>query len=352
MKQPSPFLLAACTTILFALPAVAAETQLVTATGYGMNVEEAKKAAVRAAVESVVGTLVDAETLVENDELVRDKILSYSAGMVEDVKIVGEPTRNPAGLMAVPVRVKVKKTQLAERVKATIKTSAKIDGESLYQKASFNQENNKDAAAIMRKLFSPERMQGLLKFEPDIEGRRKVSVNQATGEVSVPFKGGINMEVYKQWTDEIIGKLGPMAKKKVADVVETINRDSDINLVQGQGLCILRSYRSGEVVGLKFDKEKWALLEKRLQDCNRCKWVVSVSLLDKTGETIKSTKMQLKSVGISPCGYNSFGIFPAYQPLPINRDCFFPRGRVPLGRLQTQELRDIDSVTVEVSVAK
>ena len=59
-----------------------AETVTVLATGYGVDPDAAKKAAGRAAIEQVVGQLVDAETLVENDELVKDCILTHSAAFL------------------------------------------------------------------------------------------------------------------------------------------------------------------------------------------------------------------------------------------------------------------------------
>lgn len=61
----------------------------VVSTGYGTTVREATKAALRSAVESVVGTMVDATTLVENDKLIEDEILTYSAGMIAATKIMG-----------------------------------------------------------------------------------------------------------------------------------------------------------------------------------------------------------------------------------------------------------------------
>jgi len=53
----------------------------VVATGYGTTVREATSAALRSAVEQVVGTMIDATTIVENDKIIEDEILSHSAGM-------------------------------------------------------------------------------------------------------------------------------------------------------------------------------------------------------------------------------------------------------------------------------
>lgn len=69
--KPS-LLSAALAALLLPLAAFATDAgQLVdvVATGHGSTVREATKAALRAAVEQVVGTMVDATTLVENDEL-------------------------------------------------------------------------------------------------------------------------------------------------------------------------------------------------------------------------------------------------------------------------------------------
>ena len=59
------------------------DTISVVATGIGKDRDEALKSALRAAVEQAVGVLVDAETLVTNDKLVTDKILTFSDGFVQ-----------------------------------------------------------------------------------------------------------------------------------------------------------------------------------------------------------------------------------------------------------------------------
>lgn len=365
MKQQSKFLLAACAAILFSLSVMAAETQLVTATGYGMSVDEAKRAGVRAAVEAVVGTIVDAETLVENDELVDDKILSYSTGMVEDVKIVGVPKKNSAGLVKVRVQVKVRKTELVERVNNAIKTTAKIDGESLYQKVTFNQQNLNDAGSIMQSLFSPERMQGLLKFEPDMDKRNPIDVDMTTGEVTVAIKGGVDLAAYKQWTDEIIEKLGPMALEKSRERINTswfVPSVIDRDLQRDMHLNILQSIRSGEAIRLKFDKNKYALLEKQLwpysANGSETPWLISVSLLDKMGKEIKGAEFQaglnygiICETALFPALQGLHQIFPELQILDYTKELgLFYKVNVSFGALSVQDLREIDSVTCEVSV--
>ena len=59
------------------------KTQEVVGEGVGTSADLALKDAFRNAVRQVVGAYVDAETLVKNDELVEDKILTYSNGFIK-----------------------------------------------------------------------------------------------------------------------------------------------------------------------------------------------------------------------------------------------------------------------------
>ncbi len=77
----------------------------VTVQGYGLNREEAVNDALRNAVEQAVGTLVDAQTLVQNAEVVRDEIYTKSRGFVQDWTVVSE--QNQSGQTVVTARVQV-----------------------------------------------------------------------------------------------------------------------------------------------------------------------------------------------------------------------------------------------------
>ena len=57
-------------------------------TGVGTDPDKAVQNAFSQAIEQTVGLLVDAETVVKNDQLIRDEILTYSRGYVEKYKIV------------------------------------------------------------------------------------------------------------------------------------------------------------------------------------------------------------------------------------------------------------------------
>ena len=81
----------------------------VVAQGMGTDANAALLNAYSNAVQQALGSYVDAETLVQNDQIVRDKILTYSKGFIEKVDIVSQNQAN--GLFEVKIRAKVKRQQ-------------------------------------------------------------------------------------------------------------------------------------------------------------------------------------------------------------------------------------------------
>jgi hypothetical protein len=64
------------------------ELRKVVATGAGMNEDQALKNAFTIAVEEVVGTIVDTETIVREDDTIRERILSASNGFIKSYEVI------------------------------------------------------------------------------------------------------------------------------------------------------------------------------------------------------------------------------------------------------------------------
>ena len=77
--------------------------------------DEAVKIALRAAVEQGVGVLVDSETLVENNELISDKIYTEVQGYVTEYNVIEETEE--AGLVTVKVQATVSLAKLRNSIK-------------------------------------------------------------------------------------------------------------------------------------------------------------------------------------------------------------------------------------------
>lgn len=111
-------MIAAVASLLFAVGAQAQRT--VTASGAAaiLNKDTAQardralENALRTAVEQVVGTMVDSETLVKNNQLLSDKIYTQTAGYVSDYKVVSEKPDLDSNLYSVTVQATVKEGNL------------------------------------------------------------------------------------------------------------------------------------------------------------------------------------------------------------------------------------------------
>ena len=101
--------------------------QEVEATGEGANANEAFKQAVNDAIRQVVGTLVSAENLVNNDRVLKDEVLTLSDGSVEKV-ISQEKVKSDNGTWQVKLKCIVRKGQLYGKLQESKLPTVKFDG--------------------------------------------------------------------------------------------------------------------------------------------------------------------------------------------------------------------------------
>lgn len=73
--------------ILLTMISSCALAKQITATGYGATATEAENDALRNAVENVMGTLIDSQTLVDKNVVVEDEIYSQSRGFVQNYNV-------------------------------------------------------------------------------------------------------------------------------------------------------------------------------------------------------------------------------------------------------------------------
>jgi hypothetical protein len=97
----------------------------VTARGVGADADAALKDALSQAVLQAAGAFVDSETLVKNDEIVHDKVLTCSDGIVKRFEKLQEPQQDRQGFWTVKIKAvvqqKILKRKLAEAKLITVK---------------------------------------------------------------------------------------------------------------------------------------------------------------------------------------------------------------------------------------
>ena len=278
MKAQSTILAAIAALLLSLAASAAGDDSLVevVAIGMGTTQDAAIKAANIAAVQQVVGTIVDATTLVENNELVDDKILTYSAGLIADSKIIGTPKKSADGLVTVKVKATVKKTALREKLVAAKIVSVELDGQSLWAQAVSAQDNLADAEAMIEDVLARHIACVIAEPIPGKTGKSPLDYDPKTGEVFANVRVRIDMENYSQFVTEVLDKLGPIAKNKLNLISGGrssgykyagdgfINYDIPYGKLGDNFLVVMTSFRSGAATVLFFDKNEMRAIQEAI----------------------------------------------------------------------------------------
>ena len=123
--------------------------RVVVAEGVGADVDSAKSDAYRQAVRQVVGAFVDASTMVENDKLIEDQVITLSSGFVEKAEPIGES--KSGGLVRIRVRASVRLTKLIDTLNANRIATASVDTDSLVAKVVTTADQQQGFEAILEK---------------------------------------------------------------------------------------------------------------------------------------------------------------------------------------------------------
>lgn len=128
--------------------------EVVIVEGVGADVEAARRDAYRAAVRQVLGALIDSQTLVENDQLITDKVVVFSNGFVDRVEDLPGGATVEAGFTRLRVKAFVKAGEVAKSLrKESIGLAGPVmhveDADSLFARVLTAQER----AASARELF-------------------------------------------------------------------------------------------------------------------------------------------------------------------------------------------------------
>lgn len=189
----------------------------VVVTGIGKDSDSAKQDAYASAIERTVGVLVDANTLVENDKLVRDDVLTFSKGELKSFNVLEEWT--DGGLTYVQVKASVPLDALAERLKSRNITVREVPGGLYYrdvQDARLDAENARKLLTEVLQDFRPDRL-----IEPQIVGEpRNIGQDELFVTMQVNVTTMPNAATWKLFYDNLHSLLmtEPAVKKATFNV--------------------------------------------------------------------------------------------------------------------------------------
>ncbi len=180
----------------------AADEKEVVVLGIGATESDAKKQAYRSAIQSVIGSMVLSETIVENESLVQDKILSHSDGYVVKSAQIG-PTRTISGnLLEVTMRVTVKSEQLKAKLQTENITVAALSGQSLFAQNVTQEAQTKDASSIIK-----EKIKGIpasvLTAQANVQASTQKNLEGGLVALTVPVKLSVDRTAYRKFIGEL-----------------------------------------------------------------------------------------------------------------------------------------------------
>ena len=118
-------------------------SHFIEAEGSGTTSEEALKDAFRAAVRKVVGAYVDEDTFVENDEVIKDQVLTHSRGCIESYEQLSEKAED--GVTHVTIRAVVKPDEVVSCLRKANVAMTDLSGEQFWAKVTSQRQEERDA---------------------------------------------------------------------------------------------------------------------------------------------------------------------------------------------------------------
>ena len=207
--------------------------QEVDATGQGTSEDDAFKQAVNDAVRQVVGTLVSAENVINNDRVIKDEVLTLSNGFVEKV-LSQDKTKLDDGTWQVKLKCIVRKGQLYGRLQEVKVPTVKFEGASLFADVVSQQSAEKDAAAMLAEAilgWNGSCYKAVsLSTKPDI-----IDQNQESVRIRMPCRVTLERSIYeKQFLGKLKNLLETIAIGKPVETSSTIMAKGMSGMTPGQ----------------------------------------------------------------------------------------------------------------------
>ena len=125
--------------------------EAVVAEGVGSTPDEALKDAFRNAVRQVVGAVVDAETMIKDDQVIDDKVLTYSDGFIKGYEEVPGSKKSQGGLHRLKIKAAVERRSVVAKLKAANVTVKEVDGKGLFAEVVTQLDAEGNAAQLLKK---------------------------------------------------------------------------------------------------------------------------------------------------------------------------------------------------------
>jgi hypothetical protein len=230
--------------------------QEVIAEGVGSSTDEALKDAFRNAVRQVVGAVVDAETVLKNDEIIDDKVLTYSDGFIKKYDEVSGTKKVAGGLHRIKIKAQVERRSVIAKLKSANITVKKVDGKGMFAELVTQQEGEANADELIRKALSgfPALLTASVVGKPEYDRER--------GELAIRVDVGVDQEAYKEEVKKLEEVLSKVAINKDSVTLKALPMSVRITESKPDPFVNLFELRDPKMLlspGVQSNKNQWCL---------------------------------------------------------------------------------------------
>jgi len=196
----------------------------IVATGIGLDEDKAKQNAFCNAIEQAIGVLVDAETLVENDDLLLDRVLTFSRGYVEDFKIIRQ--WQDGGAHHVRILARVSPSKLRGKLEAHDIPVREVPGERIAMQIRHDLENETKADEMLWKAMSDFGPHKLLRVQivGDLE---VVERSESRAKLQIKVMLSADLKKWEQFREQIVPLLNKIGVNFISYSLPMQLRHSD-----------------------------------------------------------------------------------------------------------------------------
>lgn len=207
--------------------------------GVGLDADKAKVNAIRNAVEQVIGSYVASDTLVNNSQLVKDEILSYSGGFVKDTRVVSQE-KSTDGLFTVQIEATVVSTKIKRKLESLNIATKKVEGESLFGESISRIKEQIGASELLGKTLG-KYPQAAYKVEVGKPEIKSTDPNKNMAKIAIPLT--------IRWDNAFIAEIRDVASKVALEELRLKDLDYMTNYYP-----LLRGKNSGKNKALCFSQ--------------------------------------------------------------------------------------------------
>lgn len=356
--------------------------------GVGKTADEAIKDAFRNAIRQAVGAIVDAETIVENDQIIEDKILTYSDAIIRRYEEVQGSKRIQDGLHRIRIKAFVEKSTLEKRLRDAKVVMQEVDGEGLFAEVVTGFEKDHDAAALLSRAFDKFPvgvLTGKTIGKPEV-----IEKNDTEATVDLTVEVGVDTEAYKKFYTRLSKTLDSICKKPTKYSIEyELNPLTNLQRLHvdkfreypdfvrgltktGDERIKLRPFLVASTAGKNFDCYVMnESLSNVLEEVAKREFIVKLTLLDENGKAVADDSFDrheikvtgssdsvfvpnlMSSEGLSSVITSSLGPVYFVAPFFVERSCTLPQFSANIVsrrtfKLKLSDLQAIKRTKVEI----